>query len=142
MSTATVIVDASFCSRTKAAGWAAWIAHEGAKIKKSGQFKERPVNSTTAELLAALCGIWFAYQSGARDILVQSDCTAVIGAVQGRGGHAKQYRDAKLAHFPDASVRAKHVRGHTKTDDARSYCNRWCDSQAKIEMRKQRDGSS
>lgn len=136
---ATVIADASFCSRTKAGGWAVWVAYDGgAKGRHAGQFRSRPPNSGTAELQAVLNGIWIAYQKGARDILVQTDCMAVVHAVKGVGGYAVAYRAARVAYFPDAAIRAKHVRGHTTVADARSYCNRWADAEAKKHMREQR----
>lgn len=144
---ATVITDASFCHTSKAGGWAAWIAYDGGpKGQHSGMFRSRPPNSGTAELQAALNGIWLAYQNGARDILVQTDCTSIVHAVQGVGGYANDYAVAKREHFPQAKVRAKHVKGHSDTQDARSWCNRWCDTQAKHWMREQRkephDGST
>lgn len=137
---ATVITDASFCHETKSGGWAAWIAYDkGPKGQHSGAFRSRPSNSGVAELQAALNGIWLAYQNGARDILIQTDCAAVVHAVQGGGGYAKDYRAAKAEHFPQAAVRAKHVRGHTNVADARSWCNRWADGEAKRHMREQRE---
>ena len=137
---ATVITDASFCHETKAGGWAAWIAYDGGtKEKQSGNFRSRPPNSGVAELQAALIGIWFAYKNGAREILIQTDCMSVVHAVQQRSGpYASKYREAQLEHFKDAKVRCKHVKGHSSTQDARSWCNRWCDEAAKIQMRKQR----
>lgn len=147
MTRATIITDASFCSRTKAGGWAAWIAYDGGtKGRHSGMFRSRPPNSGIAELQAVLNGIWIAYQNGADDILVQTDCTAVVHAVRGVGAYGKEYLAAKVAHFPKAVVRAKHVRGHTSVADSRSWCNRWADTEAKKHMRKQRrditDGSA
>lgn len=136
---ATVITDASFCGKTKAGGWAAWIAYDkGAKGRHGGMFRSRPSNSGIAELHAALNGIWIAYQNGARDILVQTDCMSIVHAVKGVGGYAKHFRDARMKHFPQAVVRAKHVRGHTDKDDARSWCNRWADEHAKYWMKMQR----
>ena len=139
----TVITDASFCSETKAGGWAAWIAYDvGPKGQHSGMFRSRPPNSGVAELQAALNGIWLAYQNGARDILIQTDCLAIVHAAQGKGAYGEAFRLAKRDHFPAAVIRAKHVKGHSDVQDARSWCNRWCDKQAKIHMRKQRDGGS
>ena len=137
---ATVITDASFCQQTKAGGWAAWIAFDGgAKEQHSGVFRSRPQNSGFAELQAALNGIWFAYRRGSREILVQTDCLAVVHAAKHTGAYAEAFRKARVEHFPDAVINAKHVKGHTKTADARSWCNRWCDREAKYKMRQQRD---
>jgi ribonuclease HI len=136
---ATVIADASFCSRTKAGGWAVWVAYDGGtKGQHSGMFRSRPPSSGIAELQAVLNGLWIAHQNGARDILIQTDCMSVVHAINGVGAYAKLYRDAHTKHFADATVRAKHVKGHTTIADARSWCNRWCDTEAKRHMRKQR----
>jgi len=40
---------------------------------------------------------------------------------------------------PDAVLEYRHVKGHTRTKDGRSYVNRWCDKAAKRHMRKQRE---
>lgn len=143
MTRATVITDASFCDRTKAAGWAAWIRLDGVPpIKRFGAFLDRPDGIATAEIWAAINGICIAVRAGADEVLVQSDAMAVIDAVQGKPHHhyPRLWRelfqptltrlDLRIPH-----VRAKHVRGHTTTQDARSYVNRWCDQHAKREMR-------
>jgi ribonuclease HI len=140
---ATVIADASFCSQSKSGGWACWIAYDGGvKGKHSGLFRSNPADSSEAELNAVLNGLRLAYQNGARNILVQTDCLAIVHAVNGQNKFAAKYREAKIAHFPLACIRAKHVKGHTRTEDARSWCNRWCDTEAKKHMRRQRDGQN
>jgi len=62
----------------------------------------------------------------------------VVHAIKGVGAYAKMFREARLKHFADAAVRAKHVKGHTTVADARSWCNRWADKEAKRHMRAQR----
>jgi ribonuclease HI len=137
---ATVITDASHCSRTKAGGWAAWIAYDGGnKGRHAGAFRERPQDSGIAELQAVFNGLWIAYNAGARDILVQTDCMSVVHAIKGMGPYAELYRAARREYFPDAAIRSRHVKGHSGIQDSRSYCNRWCDAEAKRHMRKQRD---
>ena len=133
---ATVIADASFCSNTKAAGWAVWIAYDGgAKEKRSGVFRVSPPNSGIAELQAVLNGVWIAYERGARSILVQTDCLSVVHAVKGAtNAYGALWRSARVEYFPLA-----HVRGHTNVQDSRSWCNRWADGEAKRHMRLQRE---
>lgn len=145
MSRATVITDASYCQQTGSAGWAAWVRIDGhfAAIKMSGQPKHPPVNSTFAEIYAALNGIWLAYHHGARDILIQSDCMTVIHLVAGRCKNqdmVKLWRDG-MSLMPSANVAARHVKGHNynKVKDARTYVNDWCDRQAYFQMEKGRD---
>lgn len=144
MSRATVITDASFCHRSKAAGWAAWIRIDGIDdpIKKYAEFK-RPVRSAQeAEMLAAINGIWLAKQYGATQVLVQTDCLAVVHMLEGmtKKPHLKDdfTRRAASAGILGMRFSGRHVRGHTDTQDARSYVNRWCDTKAKTAMRRQR----
>lgn len=127
---ATVITDASWCPKTKAGGWAAWISGiSKPAIKKSGEFQTHPTTSNHGEILAALNGIAVAYQRGARGILLQSDCLGVQSAMD-----KPIWKNARALHFPDAHVRYRHVKGHTSIGDARSYVNRWCDSEARTHM--------
>ena len=141
---ATVITDASFCHTTRAGGYGIWISMDGmARVQKSGVIKGSPANATDAEFKAALIGIWYAYQCGARVILIQTDCMAVVQTIggsrsAGQAAYRRALEDAKSKHFPDCSLRARHVKGHTTVADARSYVNRWCDHHAGIAMRAER----
>lgn len=116
------------------------------RIKEKGSFNSKPQNSTEAELYAALCGVWLSYHKGARDILVQSDNIFVVHLFNGHKKNAKGkrtryheiYEEAVSQYFPDAVFTARHVKGHTKVDDRRSFCNRWCDHQAGKVMKEER----
>jgi ribonuclease HI len=141
---ATVITDASFCAETKASGWAAWIRIDGhpAPIKAYGSFKAPVDSATDAELLAALNGLWLAHRHGATSALLQTDCLAVVEACS-HPRRQKKVREKWLAGLEHCAlggfpVAARHVRGHTRTQDARSYVNRWCDKHAKRSMREAR----
>lgn len=139
----TVIVDASFCPETGAAGWASWVRVDGVSeaIKYAGRFKSRPENSTAAELQAAINGIWIAARHGASVVLVQSDCMAVIHAIrkETKGWVGPLWETALVENgLTSVSLTAKHVKGHTHNKDVRSWCNRWCDENAGLHMRKDR----
>lgn len=128
---ATVISDASFCPDTRAAGWAAWVSMTGNhKIKRSATFKQLPKHSTEAEYWAALNGIWLAFQAGASDILIQTDCLSVVNRINNG--------DKELNRFHRCRVRARHVRGHTNRKEPRFFVNRWCDEHARKHMLRQR----
>lgn len=130
---ATVNVDASFCPRTRAAGWACWIAIDGGqKIKWSGKFHRRPKTSTEAELWAMLNGVWLAASAKVTHILVQGDCLAALNKLQRRD------LDARLPHA--VSITTKHVKAHTDTASPRTWVNDWCDKAAKKHMMEQRKG--
>lgn len=138
---ATVITDASFCPRTQAAGWAAWIRLDGRKdpIKQYGSFKEPVATSRDAEMLAAINGVFIAAKEGATQVLVQTDCLAVVHMFEGitvnRAIKEAFTRARTKAGILGITVSAKHVRGHTNDPASRSWVNRWCDEQAGKEMR-------
>lgn len=140
---ATVITDASFCPTTRAAGFGAWVTLDNAggpprRIKKGGRLNKPPQSSEGAEFYAAMNGIWYAYQAGARDILLQTDnmgVVSVINCTTVKSPLRSVYADIRLAHFQGATIRAKHVKGHTNVQDARSFVNRWCDEVAGKHMR-------
>lgn len=126
----TVITDASFCQKTRAGGWAAWLTSDKGRVRKAGCFHDLPQNSTQAELWAALNGIWLALEHGATHVLIQSDCQGALLKIS-RG-------IPELSLFNGLFIKTKHVKGHSATQDARSYVNRWCDAEAKKHMLRQR----
>jgi ribonuclease HI len=143
---ATVITDASFCPFKSVGAWAAWIRIDGQPdaIKQGGILPKGKVpDSTVAEVMAAGNGVWLAARAGATHILLQSDCMAVIHLIDKR---AKAPR--LLALWAELlgmdtlagvqNIEARHVKGHTRTADARSYVNRWCDETARNHLRKAR----
>lgn len=144
---ATVITDASFCHRSKAAGWAAWIRIDGfdGPIKKYAEFKRPVKTAQQAEMLAAINGIWLAKQHGATTVIVQTDCLAVVHMLEGltKKEHLRDEftRSAAMAGILGMRFSGRHVKGHTDVADARSYVNRWCDGKAKWAMRSQRSAA-
>ena len=133
---ATVITDASYSDRDNNAGWAAWVNIDGLAypIKKYGSFSSDVNNSTEAEIKAALNGMWIAKKYGADAILLQTDCMAVVHLITGFTKKAKLISEwnckIEKAGLLGIQIRSRHVKGHTKTKDARSHVNRWCDKHA------------
>lgn len=141
---ATVITDASFCPRTRAAGWAAWVRVDGRKepIRRYGAFKQPVASSRDAEMLAAINGVFIATKEGATEVLVQTDCLAVVHMFEGVTVQ-KSIKNAFVRAKAKAGVQgvrmsARHVKGHTSDAAPRSWVNRWCDEQAGKQMRTQR----
>lgn len=136
MTRATVNTDASFCPKTRAAGWAVWIAIDGGvKVKESGRFHRKPKSASEAEFWAMLNGAWLAAQNGATDLLIQGDCTGALRNMT----RPSDARDRLFATIPHpVKIRTKHVRAHKHTETARHWVNDWCDREAKRHMRTQR----
>lgn len=136
MTRATVNCDASFCPRTKAAGWACWISIDGGlKVKGSGQFHRTPKNPEEAEFWAMLNGAWLAAHNGATHLLIQGDCMGALRRFL-RPSDALDRLKGGVPHALD--IRTKHVKAHKHTETARHWVNDWCDREAKKQMRSQR----
>jgi ribonuclease HI len=146
---ATVICDASFrrvANQATHAGWAAWVKGDGGiAVKGYGTLTTRAdMNSTIAEMYAALNGIWLASKAGADVVLVRSDCMAVVQAIDGK--LKKKYlidlwgnslHKHGMAHL---QVNARHVKGHGKVNNPATWVNDWCDKHAKFAQRQSRKG--
>jgi len=138
---ATVITDASYCPKSHAGAWAAWVTIspeiEGDKprrLQKAANFRQLASSAYEAELWASLNGINMAVRAGATQILVQTDCLAVVN-----GLNDKKYNiELTQLGISPSCIKAKHVRGHTRVQDKRSWCNRWCDAEAGKLMKQQR----
>lgn len=135
MARATVITDASYDHKTGKAGWAAWIRIDGMQpIKAYGAFKGRVSSSLDAEAKAAANGIALALKNGASEVLLQTDCLIVVHYINGvtkKPSALKKWRSiVRKTGIKRERLTARHVKGHSATQDARSYVNRWCDEHA------------
>jgi ribonuclease HI len=128
---ATVITDASFCPRTGAGGWAAWIRFDDKRlVKRSGAFRDLAKHSTDAEFKAAVNGVLHAAAGGATTVLLQSDNQQVVQQFA-------QMVNAAGVPIP-CVVKTRHVKGHDGGHTTRSWVNEWCDREAKVHMRAMR----
>lgn len=148
MTKATVIADASHCHRLNVGGWAAWVRVDDFKtpIKGYGVLKGKLPDATVCEVYAALNGVWLAVQYGADDILLRTDCMAVVHLVH------REIKSKRLQHvwreatsqpwFKGVRVlSARHVPGHGKIVNAATFVNDWCDAKAKFAMKQARQGN-
>lgn len=145
-----MVTDASFYQdqRRVCGGWAAWVRIDDwpMPIKGFGSFKKTPRNSSEAEVMAALNGLYIAANRGATHILIRSDCMAVEHLVNGRATKdymVHRWRNALSAPWASGIVQltSKHVKGHgDRTRHAAAWTNDWCDQKAKQAMRRARKG--
>lgn len=137
----TVIVDASFCPKTGAAGWATWIRADVSPvaIKRAAAFKAPLASSGEAEVKAAVNALTFVPKQ-TTNVLLQSDYMGLVDAIS----QPKSVRGAAFRLLLEEhghtwfTLRARHVKGHHLDGTARSWVNDWCDTQAKHHMRAQR----
>jgi ribonuclease HI len=141
---ATVITDASFYDVKNKhvelyGGWAAWVRvdRRSSPITGYGPIRDpRMKNSTHAELFATLNGVWLANRYGGTDILIRSDCMAVVDCVNRHmSSHSTMSRlwlaclkEIGLVHL---MFRAEHVKGHGEIKCRATWVNDWCDTHAK-----------
>lgn len=82
----TVFSDASFCARTKAAGWGCWVkGDKRASITDGGPLTAPMRTSTDAEAAALANALWTARKYGFLTpdtlVMLQSDCSGVLNYV-------------------------------------------------------------
>lgn len=163
-SSATIMADASFCSRSRVGGWAVWMIADGLPSAIfSGPFKTAPRGSAEAETMAIVNGMHVAVREGyverGSEVLLQSDCMVALGLIRQAIPSAvdrkhpagaptptvrktKAARGAKdaLAHLVlvvtdlGLQISVRHVKGH-KEGRGRQWVNRQCDIAARREMR-------
>ncbi len=144
----TIIVDASFCNQTGAGGYGFWIASERGKEPGGGPLKGRISNNNAAEMMGVCNAL---YRSLINElvlpgdqILMQTDCVAAIQGFEGRRNLTdpqekealRTFRSLRSKH--DLHVYFKHVKGHTRREEARYVTNNLCDQRAKQGMRQAR----
>lgn len=130
----TIFTDASFCHKTKSAGYACWIKFgvNGETERFSGH-DNKLRNSMEAEYHAMKIALIYVnnfidHQN--KVITVQSDCVPALDKLRVR---VNDYIDGDYSH-----ISFKHVRGHQNSFNARSAVNEWCDGEARRKMRELR----
>lgn len=144
----TIIADASYCHETQAGGYAFWIACGRGSRGGDGQFKEPVPSSGCAELMALVNALHFGTKEGlireGDTVLMQSDCTGALHAMEGRRDIRCNIEQSVFQYYKNLKnqfklvVIVKHVKGHTNNRDARSTANYVCDKLARANMRKAR----
>lgn len=163
----TIFADASYCVKTKSAGWGAWLKRTGHLSRTAGSpVRQKVLRSTGAEIIAIVNSIFAARAAGLlfnEDVvMVQSDCVQALGMVLAHspGSSTRQHKDGSVVTpcrwksmtkedraaiivlnsiVSEMSLQliVRHVAGH-KSGDGRQWVNRTCDKIAKAHMRKAR----
>ena len=148
----TLFTDASHCTKTHVAAYAAWAKADGRKVRRAGVLKDRVPDSSLAEAQALVNGLCFALAAlkptAASKIIAQTDCLTAIEALTGRLRKRKAVeRFATVTAAYQARVLStgiivefRHVRGHKGVATPRNAVNTWCDSECRKLMRLARRG--
>lgn len=163
----TVFSDASFCPKTKAAGWGAWAKRDGWENGRfyGGPLRREMPNCTIAELCGAASVFWFlGRQNTFVDvdwIMLQCDSIAALSAIHtlpssiwSRGRDAKKAASIARRKKPftalerealDAIDQAvsgrrlvlRHIKGH-QNETSQHWVNNQCDAEARRHMQAMR----
>lgn len=143
----TLFTDASYCSRSRVAAYAAWAKADGRTVRHSGVLKQPVPNSSLAETMALVNGIHLAFAAmrppAASKIIAQTDCLTAIQALSGllrRAQVIRQYAAVVAAYRDKVAgsgvvVEFRHVHGHEGTVTPRNAVNTWCDGECRRLMR-------
>jgi ribonuclease HI len=143
----SVFADASFDPETRAGGFGYWSKSLRGQHSGGGPFKSLARNSGIAEMMACLNALHMTFVHliawPGDTILIQTDCTAAIAAFERKRILQEDERIivdglVALLQIKNATVRWKHVKGHTNGEQPRLWVNNQCDHLAKMGMREAR----
>ena len=145
----TLMVDASYCHDTNAAGYGFWVASNRGHRPGSGAMRVHVSNALEAEMMAICNALYrsfkFNYIQAGDTVLVQTDCLGAIDRFTGNN-RVKSEMERKalivlnsIAKSNDLRVNFRHVKAHTRRKENRYRANNHCDTAAKKAMRKARE---
>ena len=143
----TINTDAShYAAHGGVSSWACWIKSSHYLIKDAGVFPEGVPNSSVAELLAVEQALFLLdklidsqeflqhqLKNGKILILFNTDS---LFTVQALNGNIKRKVYSEIIDRVNAlaaryEINPRHVKGHTKGTEPRTWVNNWCDKQAR-----------
>jgi len=146
----TINTDACFHTALKIGGYAFWAVSNEFKITKSGVFRKKCTTSDDAEakcIINALTVILKAHK-GITKIIVNTDSLNAIAYLKNDKNHVSKYNlstskriqfsnlflELRRLYKKQLTIEFRHVKAHSNVDDARSFVNEWCDTNAKKQM--------
>jgi len=146
----TIVSDASYCSRTHAAGYGFWAVSQRGRHAGGGSFRAAVPDQNVAEIMAIVNALHVTLGLGIAakgdQVLIQTDSHTAIIAFTGKWRTLKHRPDAiravdvfhGLRGTHELAIEFRHVKGHTRNVDSRSKAQRHADSRAKSGMYKAR----
>jgi hypothetical protein len=141
----TINTDASFSRFHKKGSFAFWIVCNNFKILKSGNLRGEISNPSIAEFKCIVNAFHLLFNEDLKEIkkiIVNTDCLNVIHVVNNSKAEISRYKlqylfeilktwKKTIAKYPKIEIEFRHVKAHTGANNARSYVNELCDSEAK-----------
>jgi len=145
----TINTDASFHPQLKYGAYAFWAICNDFKITKSDSFKTKCINPHDAEarcIINALKVVMSTQKHFTR-IIINTDSLNAIAILTNDNTHIRRYIPDHMKHWKylrntyhltvrnkNINIQFKHVKAHSGVNDARSFVNEWCDTEAKRNM--------
>lgn len=144
----TINTDASFHPDIKWGAYAFWAISDRFKIQKYGSFIGKCKNPTDAEAKCIINAlkVTLSADKDITRITINTDSLNSIAILENNTHHIKRYglqfgnalrrefNKIVKSYTKTIKVEFRHVKAHSGTDDARSFVNEWCDTNAKREM--------
>lgn len=147
MARVTIIADASFCDKTKAAGYGVWVAGDYGRGPFSGPLPA-PLCNNTAEIMAVANALWHAASSNfirkGTSILIKTDSVTAIRLFNQDRYPKNEQQTIALTFFNKIKnelglvIHLSHIHGHTGRKEPGNVAQQKCDNAAKEEMIKER----
>lgn len=139
----TINTDASFHPLHKVGGYAFYIVSDRFKVQKGGRFKKEPPAPDIAELMAIGNALAYVHSykgdASVNWIILNTDCKSAIKQISRRttsiGSELSDLCEKVSRKFGGCKIQFRHVKAHSGVNDARSWVNEWCDTEAKKWMR-------
>jgi len=147
----TINTDAGFFPRQKVGSYAYWIKGDAIHLYGSGMLKGNIKSPLEAEMMAIANALHVLSKSPHPPIIkIIFNRDNIYAESKKKGNHVQKIIYRYIQHFKkDALKRDKkrvlpnwtkyyefrHVKAHSDTDDKRSWVNRWCDEQCKLQLR-------
>lgn len=132
----TVNTDASWDPNLLTGGFGIWIKSDFFTIKKSGQFRGKVLDSNEAEIKALINALHLLQKNKRKFKGVVINCdNAVVRDIVNKKVVPERFKEegkrliSLVAEYKFA--KAKNIRGHQNSHNARQWVNNWCDKASK-----------
>ncbi len=141
--TVTINTDATHQHILNIGIYAYWIQCDQGRIHDSGVFKDEVISPQHAECKAICNALFVVLNSEFSDvtkIIVNSDCKTIFSKMNGTGHGCygtvgKLRKQINKKYNRKVKVKFCHVKAHTDKCDQLSLINKWCDKEAKRQLK-------
>lgn len=149
----TINTDASFAPAHERGSYAFWIVCNEWKVTHHGMLRKKILRPEIAEFMCIINALQVTCKKNTGNVhhmIINTDCLNVIhllsknkkaikrwGLEKWGTPYVKKFHSVLHEHgMSKIKIEYRHVKSHTGIGDKRSYVNEWCDTEAKLELKK------